>query len=66
MTAYAVIDTTTSEHVGVFNSKSIASARLAFKAHITCAAQHQAQPLDEVFKRYTIKEIEITDRRILK
>lgn len=64
MIRYAVVDTATSEQVGVFNSKSIAQARLAFKAHIRHAELHGAQPVHELYNRYTIKEIN-TDRRVL-
>ena len=64
MTKYAVVDTATSQQVGVFSSKSIAQARLAFKAHIRHAELHGSRPITEVYALYTIKEVN-TDRRVL-
>jgi len=64
---YAVIDTETSTPIGVFNSKSIAQARLAFKAHIRCAELGGAQSIAEISKHYTIEEVcnTITKREVL-
>jgi len=63
MTAYAVIDTATSERVGVFNSKPIAIAKRAFKFHIWLARfglnTTIAEAEREYNNRYTIEQIEI-------
>lgn len=61
MTKYYVYETATNLPVGVFNSKSIAQARLAFKAHITSAKEKGLTPLSEVLSRYTIEEFNVSD-----
>lgn len=66
MIRYAVIDTATTAPIGVFNSKSIAQARLAFKAHIRHAETYGKHTLNEVYNRYTIKEVNMEKGGFLK
>lgn len=64
MTRYFVYEAATNMPVGVFNSKSIARARLAFKAHIDHARGRGLIPLHEVLNRYEIEEISAPDSAV--